>query len=36
MWAKGIVNEANIDVIDLMEIPFTHRGQSFARLNFVR
>ncbi|CDW78148.1 ubiquitin carboxyl-terminal hydrolase family protein [Stylonychia lemnae] len=36
LWSKNILNEGNIDTIDILDIPFSHRAQSFTRLNFVR
>lgn len=36
LWDKGILNEQNIDSIEVLDLPFSHRSQSFIRLNFVR
>lgn len=36
LWTKGILTSANIEALELLDVPFSHRSHSFTRLNFIR
>lgn len=35
-WSKGTVNSGNIDSVEMLGLPFTHRSNIAARLAFVK
>jgi hypothetical protein len=36
LWDKGIIKKDNLDQVEILNLPFTHRSQIANRLSFVR
>jgi hypothetical protein len=36
MWDKGEIKKENIDTLEIMKLPFTHRSNVANRLAFIR
>lgn len=35
-WAKGVINADNVDRVEMLDTPFTHRSNIATRLSFIK
>jgi hypothetical protein len=35
-WERGFINKDNIESVEMLGLPFTHRSNIYTRLNFIR
>ena len=35
-WTRGVLTAENIESIEMLDLPFTHRSHIFIRLNFIK
>ncbi len=36
LWAKGVINQDNVENTELLDLPYTHRANIYFRLNLIR
>lgn len=35
-WDRGYINKDNVDAVEMLSLPFTHRSNIATRLAFIR